>query len=257
MQLQAAAVIAGLLFAKALVDAQSILDERPGQPAWQPHVLEFTSAAFFAAILWPLWQGSRRLRRLGWPASFAAHLALCVPLVLAHVLWLAATRALLFAAAGSRYRFDWSWAQLVYEGRKDMLTLLALVGLGWLLDRLFVPPPSEPAPVPGPAWRLAVKDGGRTLYLAADEISHASSAGNYVELATRHGTVLHRVTMAALAEELAPQGFARIHRAHLVRVAAVASVASEGSGDFAVMLADGTRLPGSRRYRTALAQFPG
>lgn len=250
-------VVAALLVAKALVDAASIADQAPASPAWPAYALELTSAAFFAGMLWPLWRLSRRLRppHLGWPAALAAHFALSVPLVLAHALWLAASRTLVFALLGSRYQFDWSGAQLWFEWRKDLLTLVAIAGIGWLLDRMFAPPANLQSPLTAaaaPPMRLTVKDGPRTILIAPHEISHASSAGNYVELATSHGHLLHRITMSALAEELADHGFVRIHRAHLVRAAAVVAVAGEGSGDFTVTLAGGKMLPGSRRYRSAL-----
>lgn len=252
----AALVVSALLVAKALVDAQSIADRTPAMPTWQPYALELTSAAFFAAILWPLWWVSRLLRppRLVLPAALAALLALSLPLVLAHVVWLAATRAMLFDLAGSHYQFAWRLEGLLFEWRKDVVTLLALVGVGWLLDRLFAGPPATPMPDIQP-YRLAVRDGTRTLLLAPDEIDRASSAGNYVELFTVHGPLLHRATLAALANELEPHGFARIHRAHLVRSDAVVAVSSEGSGDFAVTLSNGTILPGSRRWRHALERF--
>ncbi len=250
-----AAVVAALLLAKGLVDAASMVDQNPELPGWQSFALELTSAAFFALLLWPLWQITRRLRPplLAWPTALAVHGALTVPLVLAHAVWLSASRTVVFAALGQAYRFDWSGAQLLFEWRKDALTLVTLAALGWLLDRLFTPPPVPPQPPIG--YRLAVKDGSRTLFLAPDEISHASSAGNYVELATVHGPSLHRVTLAALADELAPHGFVRIHRAHLVRRGAVQSVASAGNGDFTVTLAKGETLPGSRRYRAGLEQL--
>jgi len=253
-------LVAALLLGKALVDAESIAARSPQLPRWHPHVLELTSAGYFIALLWPLWRLARRLRPplMAWPRGLAMLAALSLPLVLAHALWLAGSRSALFAALGASYRFDWSWGQLLFEWRKDLLTLFALAALGWLVDRLgeaaVESPPVGAAPAP---FRLAVKDGSRTLLLAAEEISHASTAGNYVELATAHGPILHRVTMAALADELAPHGFVRIHRAHLVRAAAVTAVASEGSGDFAVTLSGGLQLPGSRRYRTALAAFGG
>ncbi|WP_165768547.1 LytTR family DNA-binding domain-containing protein [Sandarakinorhabdus cyanobacteriorum] len=248
-------LVALLLLLKGVVDAESIADRTPELATWQPYTLELTSAAFFMALLWPLWRLSRRLRppRLAWPVAAAAHLALLPLLVLLHAAWLDASRRLLFAAHGRAYRFDWTADQLLFEARKDVLTLVALLALGWLFDRLFAPAAPTAVRSDLPPFRLAIKDGGRTLFLAAEEISHASTAGNYVELATVHGPLLHRVTMAALADELAPHGFVRIHRAHLVRAAAVRSIASEGSGDFRVMLADGTSLPGSRRYRAGLA----
>ena len=248
-------LVALLLLLKGVVDAESIADSTPELPTWQPYTLELTSAAFFMALLWPLWRLSRRLRppRLAKPTSAAAHLVLLPLLVLMHAAWLDASRRLLFAAHGSAYRFDWTADQLLFEARKDVLTLVALLALGWLFDRMFAPAAQSAAGHDTQPFRLVVKDGSRTLFLAADEISHASTAGNYVELATTHGRLLHRVTMAALADELAPHGFVRIHRAHLVRAQAVVAVCNEGSGDFAVTLANNVQLPGSRRYRTALA----
>lgn len=250
----AAAVVAAILFVQAGVDAVSLVDGEGDMPASRAFALEFTSTAFFALLIWPLWQVSRQWRppQLRWPLALAAHLALSVPVLLAHVLWLSGSRTLVFAAMGLAYRFPWSWPQLIFEWRKDVLALFALAGIGWLLDRLSTVPPPEITPVP---YRLAVKDGPRTTLLAADEISHASSAGNYVELFTRHGRLLHRVTLAALADELGPHGFVRIHRTHLVRLAAVSAVERSGSGDFAITLQDGTQLPGSRRWREGLARL--
>lgn len=253
-------MVAALLLAKALVDAESIVARSPQLPRWHPHVLELTSAAFFIALLWPLWRLACRLRPplMAWPRGLAMLAALSLPLVLAHALWLAGSRSALFAALGATYSFDWSWAQLLFEWRKDLLTLFALAALGWLIDLLAETAVSTSPGGDGPApFRLAVKDGSRTRLLAAEEISHASTAGNYVELATAHGPILHRVTMAALADELAPHGFVRIHRAHLVRATAVTEVAGAGSGDFAVTLVGGVQLPGSRRYRAALAALGG
>lgn len=243
-----------VVVAKGFVDAASLADQRPDLPVWEPYALELTSAAFFAGLLWPLWQVSRRLRppQRSWPLAIAAHLALTLPLVALHALWLAGSRKALFAVLGAPYRFDWSTAQFLFEWRKDALALFVFAALFWLFDRLSAPVAPAPA-----AFRLAVKDGGRTLLLATEEISHANSAGNYVELHTGHGTILHRATLASLAAELAPRGFVRVHRAHVVRVGAVVAVAAEGSGDFAVTLAGGVTLPGSRRYRDGLAGLMG
>jgi DNA-binding LytR/AlgR family response regulator len=172
-----------------------------------------------------------------------------VPIAIAHALWLAVTRTAIFAALSVPYKFDWSWSQLLFEWRKDALSIFALAAIGWLIDRLFAPSPKVHS---APPFRLVVRDGSRTKLIAAEEIVHASSAGNYVELETVHGRLLHRVTLEALAAELLPHGFVRIHRAHLVRIAAVTSVEAARSGDFSVTLSNGLSLPGSRRWREAL-----
>ena len=250
----AAFAVTFALLAKALVDALSLADSNPAQATYVPFVLELTSAAFFMVILWPLWQGSQRLRppRLTWPRAVALLLALTIPIAIAHALWLAATRMAIFGALGVPYYFDWSWSQLLFEWRKDAVSLFALAAIGWLLDRLFAPPQKVHY---APPFRLVVKDGSRAKLIAAEEITHASSAGNYVELATIHGRLLHRVTLEALAAELLPHGFVRIHRAHLVRIAAVTAIERTGNGDFSVTLTDGVKLPGSRRWRDALVLF--
>jgi LytTr DNA-binding domain len=249
-------IVLTIIAINAVISAVSVADQLPTAAPWEPWVWEFTSAAFFAALLVPLWRLVRRMAGWRWPKAVAVLLVLSGPVAALHLGWLWIMRSAIYALLDSSYHLASPLNQLVFEWRKDALTLLLLAGLGWLLDRVFAAPVSLLGPVPEPApFRLAVKDGSRTLLLAPDEISHASSAGNYVELATRHGTVLHRVTLAALETELAPHGFVRIHRAHIVRIAAVVAVERSGSGDFGVTLGDGTRLPGSRRWRNVLAQL--
>ena len=168
-----------------------------------------------------------------------------VPVSLAHVLAMVALRKLVYAAGGESYDFGpWPMA-LLYEYRKDVATyLLASVFLSfaqWLL--------AHPGPAaPGDDDVLLVTDGSVTHRVPVDAIESASAAGNYVEIVWGGRTLLHRSTLAALAARLGP-GFARIHRGRIVRRAAVRSVETDRSGDFAVTLESGTVLRGSRRFR--------
>jgi DNA-binding LytR/AlgR family response regulator len=119
-----------------------------------------------------------------------------------------------------------------------------------ILERLLRPTSGETAPAT--PSKIEVRDGSRTVWLDPADILWAEAAGNYVELHTTAGDLLHRTSLAALERELAPCGFARIHRSRLVRRAAVRAVETNASGDFDAVLTDGARLGGSRRYRSGL-----
>ena len=89
------------------------------------------------------------------------------------------------------------------------------------------------------------------LPLLPRQIDWVRAAGNYVELRWEGRTLLHRSTLAALADQLGA-GFVRIHRGRLVRRDAIRSVETDKSGDFTVTLASGATLRDSRRYRSSL-----
>lgn len=257
-RLRAAAVTAAVLIVVAAINALSVAHDRAGKiDRWEPWVWEFTSVVFWIALLLPLWRLARAFLppQRPWPVAILATLAIAVPVSLAHTAWIGATRSLIYTLLGTTYRYDWSGAQFLYEGRKDMLSVAVLIGVGVVIDLLAARradvAPSGAASAP---WRLEVRDGNRVFWLAPDEIERAEAAGNYVELHTIGGTLLHRMTLAALESDLAPHGFVRIHRSRLVRRDAVTAVTSTPSGDFEAQLASGATVAGSRRFRSGLGR---
>ncbi|HEX8574041.1 MAG TPA: LytTR family DNA-binding domain-containing protein [Allosphingosinicella sp.] len=247
------ALIGGI---NAAVNATSVVDDlaRLGHPvpAWEPWTWELTSLAAWLALAPVVFAAAAQLRppRFGWPAALAAHALLSVAVSLAHVGFMMAARMSVYAAFGGAYRFAGSVpGVLLYEYRKDLVTYLLLALLLALARRI-----APAAPAPGEDFRLEVRDGSRTSWLAPEDIEWAQAAGNYVELHGRFGARLHRETLAALEATLAPHGFRRIHRSRLVRAAAVREVETKASGDFELTLESGERLAGSRRFRTRLQE---
>ncbi|HEX8262638.1 MAG TPA: LytTR family DNA-binding domain-containing protein [Allosphingosinicella sp.] len=250
-----------LLFAaiggiNAAVNATSVVDDRfrLGQPvpAWQPWTWELTSLGAWLALAPVVFAASAQLRppRFRWPAALALHALLSVAVSLAHVGFMMTARMAIYAALDGTYRFAGSVpGVLVYEYRKDLVTYL-LLALLFALARRLAPP--APAAAPGGGFRLEVRDGGRTAWLAPEDIEWAQAAGNYVELHGRFGERLHRETLASLEALLAPHGFRRIHRSRLVRAAAVKEIETKASGDFELVMESGERLAGSRRFRARL-----
>ncbi len=103
--------------------------------------------------------------------------------------------------------------------------------------------------------RLAVKSGGKIIFLRADEISWIAAEGNYARLHVGKKSYLMRETMTNLESKLDPERFLRIHRSTIVSIDAVAELEPLFQGDYVVVLRDGTRLTSSRGYRQNLQDF--
>lgn len=259
------AMTAAVLLLVAVINALTVeynaADAGKRLHAFEPWLWELSSSLLWTALSPLIGRAALALRppRLGWPAAVAAHAALTVPVSAAHVGGMVAIRQAVYRAHALAYDYDWGWAHLFYEYRKDVLTYAGLAVLFVLIDRLARSAGGDavPAAMPAPARAvptIEVRDGTRTHFLRADEIDWAQAAGNYVELHTGRGTLLHRATLASLEAMLAGNGFARIHRSRLVRLDAVRSVETTPSGDFEAVLDGGARLAGSRRFRDALAR---
>lgn len=101
------------------------------------------------------------------------------------------------------------------------------------------------------AKRLAIKGDGRVILIDVDEVDRLKAAGNYVEVHTGARHHLVRETMASLEARLDPERFVRVSRASIVNASRVRELQPMFSGDFVVVLRDGTKVAGSRRYRAA------
>jgi hypothetical protein len=249
------ALIAAVGVINTLINASSLLMEarRDGDvlPVQVPFFLEFSSLAVILGLA-PLIARAVRLvplRKEGLPRALLIHAALTVPFSLAHVGLMVVIRELGYRLAGARYGFfdEGLVLPLVYEWRKDVVTYAILGAIFWYFDRRR----AEQAPAP-PA-RIELRDGGAAFYLEPADIHYVSSAGNYVEFHTTHKTHLIRGVLTAWEKQLAPLGFARIHRSRLVNRERIASCRPTASGDMEVVLDDGRKLVGSRRYRAALS----
>ena len=82
-------------------------------------------------------------------------------------------------------------------------------------------------------------------------IVHLESSDNYVTLYAASDDVLRRATKKELEQLLPACEFARTHRSHLVRLAAIRSVRSGTDGEKALELQVGRRVPLSRTYAAA------
>jgi two-component system LytT family response regulator len=103
--------------------------------------------------------------------------------------------------------------------------------------------------------RLAVKSGGKIIFLRTDEVTWIGAEGNYARLHAGKRSYLMRETMSNLESKLDPGRFIRIHRSTIVSTDAIAELEPLFQGDYVVVLRDGTRLTSSRGYRGNLQAF--
>jgi len=97
--------------------------------------------------------------------------------------------------------------------------------------------------------RLVVKSVGRVFFLKIDEIDWIEAAGNYLKLHVGRESHLIRETMNAIEAKLNPDKFLRIHRSTIVNIDRIKELHPMFSGDYDVVLQNGTKITLSRNYR--------
>jgi two-component system, LytTR family, response regulator len=103
--------------------------------------------------------------------------------------------------------------------------------------------------------RLVVKAVGRVFFLKTDEIDWIEAAGNYVKLHIGREAHMIRETMNGIEAKLDPRKFLRIHRSTVVNIDRIKELHPMFSGDYAVILRNGTELALSRNYRERFTEL--
>lgn len=103
--------------------------------------------------------------------------------------------------------------------------------------------------------RLLVQSGERSVLLPLARIDRLEASRNYVVLHAGRETFRVRSTLDRLEQRLDPRRFVRVSRSAMVNVDRVVELRPESHGDWVVVLADGSRLRLSRRFRDRLDRF--
>ena len=266
--LAAAGFVIVLLMVLVANAESTISDLRAAHASVPDHLVwswEWSSIVGWLSLAPLIWWATGRLRppRFGWPIIAVAALLGSTLASTWHILVMVGLRLAYYAATGEGpYRFFGVIGdRIAYEYRKDLVTFVQFVAIAlavrWMIDRQADAPASTPAAPSTEAPRhLVVTDGPTRTSISIHEIDSVASAGNYVELAWAGRTLLHRATLAGMEEELG-DGFVRVHRGLIVRADAIRTVEVERSGDFAIGLASGATVRGSRRYRDNLRRWSG
>ena len=237
-------------------------------PYWQPLLWEVSSNLVIGLLVPALVAFERRFplrwdtlrRHLPW--HLLGTLVFCV----VHLTGMMALRSLVYAAMDPPYdRGPWLTA-FGYEYLKDVrsyvLILAAVLSYRLLLLRLQgeareldapEPPAGEPAPAaPTRPERFLVRKLRKEFLIQASDIESLQAQGNYVGLRVHGHDYLLRSTLNDFLERLDPTQFVRVHRSHAVNLDRIAEIEPTDGGDARLKMKDGSHVPCSRRYRSAL-----
>ncbi len=249
--------------------ALAIHVEPNGQPfpAAVTSIKEFSSALASLGLLALLHAAARRwpLHADTWRRRIGFYVMGGVAWWLLHVSAMVLLRKVAFALAGQHYTYGAWPAQWFYEFFKDVQTysllVIAVHAVAWFGRQrqgeahLLAPPDEGPPvePVERPQHFL-VRKLGKEFLVATGDVEYAQAAGNYVNLRVRGHDYPLRTTMAALEQRLDPAEFLRPHRSWLIHRAQLRSIEPLDGGEALLHMADGVKVPCSRRQLPLLRQ---
>ena len=267
-------IFGGIVAAICTVNVFTALADhaREGDPLqwWEPVLWEYSSAVLVWALIPAIAWLYRRapITANTWRRAVPLHLAATPVYSLIHVGGMVLLRKLGYGLLGGHYRFGPWLSDWIYEYRKDLVTyVLILAGLqAFRTYRLWLESQSAPAEAPpastepaasgaAPLERLVVKKLNREFILNAADIDRIEADGNYVTIHAQGNTWPLRESLSALERKLDAKRFARVHRGHIVNLDRIREIQPWDSGDYRIVLNDGSHVNFSRRYRSRLPQL--
>jgi two-component system, LytTR family, response regulator len=103
--------------------------------------------------------------------------------------------------------------------------------------------------------RFMIRSGGRAAFIKADDVDWIAADDYYIKLHVGPKSHLLRISMNDLEAQLDPTKFLRIHRSTIINFERVKELQQTPSGDYALVLKDGTELKLSRSRRESLERF--
>jgi two-component system, LytTR family, response regulator len=99
--------------------------------------------------------------------------------------------------------------------------------------------------------RLTIKDKGKIIFAAIEDIEFIEAQGNYLEINTgiKH---LIRMRLHQLEAKLNPQKFVRVHRSIIVNIDRIKEMQPLFNGDQTIIMQSGRKLIMSRNHRDKL-----
>jgi DNA-binding LytR/AlgR family response regulator len=103
-----------------------------------------------------------------------------------------------------------------------------------------------------PASRIAIRAGGKILFIDSADIVAVEAEGHYVLLKHKSSSYLLHESISTMAEKLSLFGFVRIHRSSLVNAAFVEEIQPLSTGEYVLRVRGGKKYTVTRTYKRNL-----
>ena len=178
------AVVVPITAAVAVVNALTVVADRPDFAVWEPWCWEATSALVILSLIWIPWLALTRASpgAAPWPRVAITHGAALLSFSALHVAGFVLLRETIYELQGADYDFGNIAERFPYELRKDALSYLALTATFWITLRLRESPAADYAKP-----MFDIRDGARLVRVRGEEIIAVTAAGNYAEFILSDG----------------------------------------------------------------------
>ncbi len=106
-----------------------------------------------------------------------------------------------------------------------------------------------------PVDRILIRDGAHVHIVPVGAISFLEAQDDYVSIKTEGKSYLKQTTLSALAEQLDPNRFIRIHRSFILNIERLSRIEPYAKDSRVAILHDGSRLPVSKSGYTRIKKL--
>ena len=109
-----------------------------------------------------------------------------------------------------------------------------------------------PMTAPKESHRLAIKSGGKIIFLNLEDVDWIEADANYVRFHVGKESHIFRENIGVVSARLNKHKFVRIHRSAIVNIDKIKELQPCNSSEYLVVLKNGKGLPCSRSHRESL-----
>lgn len=235
------------------------LDVPRAMQNWEPFVWEFSSGLVLLLLI-PVVVKVIDSSFINWSKPFYTAFIIFIGSLLfsaTHVGLMVGARKLIYSICGMQYEFGSVVYGFFYEYRKDLTSLIQIVGiiLGYrfIVSRMIgeaslLTHGEQGTDSAKLSDRILVKKLGKEFVVKISDIEWLEASGNYVNLHLNGRIYPTRNTLVKLMGQLTDKGFCRIHRSYAVNLDHVESIETLPSGGGDLTLDNGKVLKFSRSY---------